>query len=443
MFQAGQVSLTYEKGGDDVTGDLPAKATAKYGEKVGLAGPGNLAKPNATFAGWKLDEDETIYQPGDQVTLEKARTATAQWTTAKHTVTFNTMGGSDVPKQEVVHGGKLTNVTPPTIKDKVFMGWKEEGKENEEAYFDLTSAINEDKTLIAIWQDPVQKIGENDTVEEQFIKVTFLKGAHGTLKEGQTDGIEKVTYKVAKDYDFDQAKLAGLEVPGIVPAKYYKAADANDGWDKALDLTLEANETEKIFTAQYEPEADVIPIDPNVTPDEKLQEDKPEGMVLVEFKVDPTKAFMTGTTKFYVKIKEPVNIETPVVHPLTLDNQHNDYVFKGWSMETEDENNKVSFISDTIIDDSEKGRPDIQIIRPMPDANNIIISVLTDEADGYLEITGDGIPNNTIIKASKRGRMNMFYIKKEIGRGLRRDDEIKIYAVKDDIKSEEREYRVK
>ncbi|MFR2891082.1 InlB B-repeat-containing protein [Peptoniphilus grossensis] len=443
MFQAGQVSLTYEKGGDDVTGDLPAKATAKYGEKVGLAGPGNLAKPNATFAGWKLDEDETIYQPGDQVTLEKARTATAQWTTAKHTVTFNTMGGSDVPKQEVVHGGKLTNVTPPTIKDKVFMGWKEEGKENEEAYFDLTSAINEDKTLIAIWQDPVQKIGENDTVEEQFIKVTFLKGAHGTLKEGQTDGIEKVTYKVAKDYDFDQAKLAGLEVPGIVPAKYYKEADANDGWDKALDLTLEANETEKIFTAQYEPEADVIPIDPNVTPDEKLQEDKPEGMVLVEFKVDPTKAFMTGTTKFYVKIKEPVNIETPVVHPLTLDNQHNDYVFKGWSMETEDENNKVSFISDTIIDDSEKGRPDIQIIRPMPDANNIIISVLTDEADGYLEITGDGIPNNTIIKASKRGRMNMFYIKKEIGRGLRRDDEIKIYAVKDGIKSEEREYRVK
>ena len=66
----------------------------------------------------------------------------------------------------------------------------------------------------------------------------------------------------------------------------------------------------------------------------------------------------------------------------------------------------------------------------MPKANNIIISVLTDGAKGYLKITGDGIPNHTIIEASKRGRLNIFYINRAIGRGLKRDDVIKIYAVK-------------
>ncbi|MDU7113977.1 MAG: InlB B-repeat-containing protein, partial [Peptoniphilus harei] len=223
IFVAGQVSLTYKKGGDDVTGEVPAAAIVNYGTTVGLAGKGTLAKPNAEFAGWKLDGEDKIYQPGDQVKLEKARTATAQWTTDKHKVTFNTMGGTDVQSQEVVHGGTLRVVTPPTQKDKVFMGWKEQGKEKEEAYFDLTSAINEDKTLIAIWQNPVQKINDTDPVEEQFIKVTFKEGTHGKLKLDKAEQTSPVTYKVAKDLSFDQAVKAGLEVPEITPAKYYKA----------------------------------------------------------------------------------------------------------------------------------------------------------------------------------------------------------------------------
>ena len=436
-FTLGKITLTYDAGGAE--GTVPEETKVNHGTKVRLAGPGNLAKDNSTFAGWMIGD--TTYQAGDEVILNENTTATAQWTSAKHTVTFNSKGGSDVASQTVEHGKTANKPEAPTLEGKVFMGWKE--KETDTSYFDFNTAINEDKTLIAQWQDPVQKIDENTEVEDQFIKVTFNEGKHGKLKIGADEQTSQVIYKVAKDYDFAKAVQAGLVVPGINPAKYYKSKDANEGWDKALDLTLATGETEKVFTAQYEPMADVIPVDPEVTDEEQIQTEKPEGMVLVEFKVDPNKAFMTGDTKFYVKANEPVNIETPVVHPLTFDNEHNDYVFKGWSMDTEDENNKVSFESNTIIDDSEKERPDIQISRPMPNANNIIISVLTDGAEGYLEITGDGIPNNTRIEASKRGRMNIFYINKVIGRGLKRDDVIKIYAVKDGIKSEEREYRVK
>ncbi|WP_332087276.1 InlB B-repeat-containing protein [Peptoniphilus grossensis] len=395
MFQAGQLTLTYEKGGDDVTGDLPAKATAKYGETVGLAGKGTLAKPNASFAGWKLDEDEKIYQPGDQVTLDRARTATAQWTTDKHTVTFDTKGGSNVPKQEVVHGGTLKAVTPPTQKDKVFMGWKEQGKESEKDYFDLTSAINEDKTLIAIWQDPVQKIGDTDTVEEQFIKVTFEQGAHGTLKEGQTEDIEKVTYKVAKGLSFAEAK--GLIVPEIVPNKYYKAKAENSGWDKALDLTLATGETEKVFTALYEPEADVIPVEPGKT-DTQIEEEKPEGMVLVTFKVsDDNKFYLVGNAKYYVKKETEVRIPTPVVLEKNIDD-----VFKGWQdvnlvnepldPNTTDPNAtkiqwvKQSFSEDTVI--SDQGVTELKLVIDIPRAGEKIVYIkeLSNGATGKLEV---------------------------------------------------------
>ena len=424
MFQAGQVSLTYEKGGDDVTGDLPAKATAKYGEKVGLAGPGNLAKPNATFAGWKLDEDERIYQPGDQVKLEKSRTATAQWTTSKHKVTFNTMGGTDVPSQEVVHGEKLATVTPPTQKDKVFMGWKEEGKDE---FFKFDTAINEDKTLIAQWQDPVQKIDENATVEDQFIKVTFLKGARGTLKEGQTENLEKVTYKVAKDLSFADAVQAGLEVPGIVPNKYYKAIDANEGWDKALEL----NKADIEFTAQYEPEADVIPVDPEVTDEEEIKKDKPDGMVLVTFKVsDDNKFYLVGNAKYYVKKETEVRIPTPVVLEKNIDD-----VFKGWQdvnivnepldPNTTDPNAtklqwvKQSFSEDTVI--SDQGVTELKLVIDIPRAGEKIVYIkeLSNGATGKLEvISGSGSKTYDNKTYKRRGKTsNVFKLDSSVQSG--------------------------
>ena len=394
-FIAGEVKLTYQAG--EGTGTVPAAVKVSYGTSVRLARPDGLSKANAAFAGWKLDGEEKIYQPGDQVTLEKARTATAQWTTDKHKVTFNTMGGTDVQSQEVVHGGTLKVVTPPTQKDKVFMGWKEQGKEKEEAYFDLTSAINEDKTLIAIWEKPVQKIGENDTVEEQFIKVTFKEGTHGKLKLDKDEQTSPVTYKVAKNLTFDQAVKAGLEVPEIDPAKYYKAVDAYSGWDKELNLTLAEGETEKIFTAQYEPEADVIPVEPGKT-DTQTKEEKPEGMVLVTFKVsDDNKFYLVGNAKYYVKKETEVRIPTPVVLEKNIDD-----VFKGWQAvnivnelldpNTTDPNAtkiqlvKQSFSEDTVISDQGVTELKLVIDIPRPGEKIVYIKELSNGATGKLEV---------------------------------------------------------
>lgn len=324
------------------------------------------------------------------------------------------------------------------------MGWKE--KESDTSYFNFANTpITEDKTLIAIWQAPVQVIDENATVEEQFIKVTFKQGAHGKLFDNQNPGFEKVTYKVAKGLDFNKAVQAGLQVPKINPDKYYKAKAENSGWDKALVL----NGEDITFTAQYEPKADVIPVDPKVTDKEEIKKETPEGMVLVEFKVDETKAFMTGDSKFYVKANTDVEIDTPIVHKLTLENNAvNDYEFKSWDLTKGEndkwtfENGKWKFEEDTIIGEADEVKPDIKIKELKLNANNILIDELTEGATGYLEISGEGISSNKTITSAKRGRLNVFFVKKSIGRGLKRGDKITIYAIKDGIKSEERKYDI-
>ena len=344
IFKSGQVTLTYAKGGEDVTGDVPAPVTVNYGETVGLANKGTLEKPNHEFAGWKLDDDETIYQPGAQVKLEKARTATAQWKPVNHTVTFDAKGGSKVDSQQVEHGKIATQPKEPKLDGKVFMGWKENA--SDENYFDFTTPIEADKTLVAQWEKSVQPIDEKDTVDkEHFIKVTFKQGDHGQLvpdKDKQDVKAKTVIYKVAKDLSFDQAVKQGMKVPGIQPNKYYKAQEANTGWDSELKLAGQ----NVIFTAQYAPEADLIPIDPKVTDPEIIKNEKPEGMVLVQFVVDDAKAFMVASSKFYVAANKEVTITPPTVY-----NRPGQDKFDGWQKVNLDDKGllKGTYTEDTSI----------------------------------------------------------------------------------------------
>ena len=437
-FTKNDITLTYDAGGGK--GTVPSVQKTSHGGTVILAKADGLTKADAVFAGWKLDGEEKIYQPGDSVKLEKARTATAQWKPVEHKVDFDTQGGTPVPSsQEVQYGGKLfkDKVTDPKKDGFVFLGWKEKGKENEEAFFNLDSKIVEDKTLVAQWEKAVQPIDEKTTVDqEKFIKVTFKQGDHGKLKLADAEQEKPVIYKVAKTDSFEDAVKHGLVVPGIAPAKYYKAKEANGGWDQALAL----NKQDITFIAQYEYESNVIPVDPT-KPNEELKKDMPDGMVLVDFKVPEDKAFMTGDTKFYVKKSELVNIEAPVVHPLTLENgQVNNYEFKGWKLIT-DGTEKVSFTKDTTIDDSPAEKPDIRIRNPRPKAKMIFIQELTADAKGYLEVIRDG--NTTTIEASKRGKRFVFNLSSLEGGCVKANDLIKFYAEKDGIRSDVREYRVR
>ena len=431
-FKLINVTLTYDAGGGE--GKVPASKTVKYGTKEVLANQEKLKKEHYTFLGWKLDKGDTdkIYKAGEEIELTDNTKATAQWKIIQHTVKFNTMGGSDITSQEVDHGSTATKPeTNPTKAGFVFMGWKEEGKESETDYYNFNTPITEDKTLVAIWKVAVEKIGENDPVEAEYIKVKFEQGSHGTL-EGDT------LYKVGKDLSFEDAVKYGLVVPTIKPKEYYKAKAENDRWDK--ELKLEGKDI--TFTAQYELESNVIPIKPEKT-DEQIKEEKPEGMILVAFKVDTERAYMVGPTKFYVKKSDLVNIKAPLVVKTDLA-----YNFKGWNINTEDENNKVSFDVDTSIGEAAQGKPDIEVRTPRIGNNFIEIKELTDGATGYLTVikNGNQYKFTNIIKEIKVRKGRKF--KTEITKGfdlstqnitIEAGDRIMYYATNGDLKSEIRE----
>ena len=436
-FKLAKVTLTYDAG--EGTGTVPAKVEVDHGTSVRLARPDGLSKENATFTGWKIGDK--IYQTADEVTLNENTTATAQWKTNSHKVSFNTMRGSVVPTQTVEHGKTATNPQAPTLEGKVFMGWKE--KESDTAYFDFTTPITADKTLVAQWQEPVQKIGDTDPVEEQFIKVIFQEGKHGKLKIDEAEQTSPVIYKVAKDYSFDQAKEKGLVVPGIAPAKYYKAKDANSGWDK--ELKLEGKEV--TFTALYEPEADVIPVDPEVTDPEVIKQEKPEGMVLVEFKVPADKAYMLGDTKFYVAKDKSVEI-TP---PLVVKTDEN-YDFKGWGEDKLTKKVTGKFGQDTTIDSDETGAPDIIVQVPRAGASLVEITNLTDGATGHLVLTRGGQEYKfDSVKITVKTRVRRRIVEREItgfdlskqGLKLQANDKISVYATNGNLESDVREYTIR
>ena len=437
-FKSAKVTLTYEAG-EGATGEVPAEVKVDHGTKVRLARPDGLSKDNATFAGWKIGEK--TYQAGDEITLNENTTATAQWSSAKHTVTFNSMGGSDVPSQTVDHGKTATEPTPaPTLDGKVFMGWKE--KESDTNYFDFANtAITEDKTLIAIWEKPVQNIDEKETVDtNKFIKVIFKEGKHGKLTLEGIDQTNPVAYKVAKDYDFNTAKINGLVVPKAIADTYYKLLDANNGWDK--ELKFEDNQAVYTFTAQYAPIADVIPIDPTVTPDDKLQEDKPDNMVLVTFEVDEDKAYMEGITKYYVKKNTEVDVPSPIVFNKISDNE-----FKGWVFNNEVTMKiKGSFSQDTVISDKVLEKATIHIEVPTAGADLVKIEDITDGAKAKLEVISNGqskVYDDSMVRVKVRqGRkfINVEIHGFKLDKPLQSGDLINFWAINDNGESEVYKY---
>lgn len=74
-FKLGQVTLTYD--GGEAEGAAPKAVKAAYGTSIRLAAMGELRKGTDVFDGWKIGE--TVYRPGDEITLTEDTVATAHW----------------------------------------------------------------------------------------------------------------------------------------------------------------------------------------------------------------------------------------------------------------------------------------------------------------------------------------------------------------------------
>lgn len=221
---------------------------------------------------------------------------------------------------------------------------------------------------------------------------------------------------MGKDLSFEDAVEYGLVVPTIKAKEYYKAQAENNGWDKAQVL----NRQDITFTAKYEIESNVIPIKPEKT-DKQIKDEKPEGMIVVDFKVEPNKFYMVGTTKFYVKIRELVNITPPVVL-----NRDTKFVFKGWTnANVVDDKINQTFTEDYTITDAEINELDLIITIPKEGQSRVFIEKLSGQK-GKLQVISDG--SNTSYENSTFRRRGKTYDVFNLDSPLKVGDILKYWA---------------
>jgi len=188
-------TVTFNGNGGTFDGGTPTKTTSiEANTTIPFA-------PSCTYDGYKLtgwkDPDGNVWNfTTSKVT--KNTTLTAQWEAVQpvgktYTVTFDSDGGSTVPKQEVLEGKTAVEPVPPTKTDNTFAGWYDEAGK----IFNFSTAINANIKLTAHWTPVVVTTAT----------ITYLSGDHGTF----AGSAKSAEITVTKDSQFQNCIKPGVE----------------------------------------------------------------------------------------------------------------------------------------------------------------------------------------------------------------------------------------
>ena len=372
-FKLNKVTLTYNEG--EGTGTPPIPVIVDHGTKVRLAPATGLSKKDASFKGWKLDGDETIYQPGDEVKLEKARTATAQWTTDKDIISYDPVKDPTTrPDKSYVrvtfeadNGLGLTNVkayyvkankgiTLKAIKDDTtkygYPSYKEEtGYEFKKWDKENSTEIKTDIVVKALAK-PIGDAIENKSGTQKpdgYVEVKFVAGENGSVEE--------------KSYFVNPNKYVTL----TPPTKKANTGFEFGAWSPDPSVPRLYKDQVTKITANFNKLNAVIP----KTKDDDSE--KPAGYVTVTFEIEGKGGSIAPkeTIVYYVKPNTKVTINPPKTIAKT------GYKFNGWDIITKD----VSFDKDKTIKGSFTQLKDI-----IPKEENGTINA---QPDGYIKVTFD------------------------------------------------------
>ena len=162
-----------------------------------VTAPENPSKTGYTFAGWEPEIPATM--PAENMTIK------AQWTVNQYTITFNTVGGTEIPAITQNYGTDIAAPAAPTKTGYTFVKW--------DRAIPATMPA-EDVTITAQW-----KINQ--------YTITF-----------NTDGGTPVT-PITQDYGTDIT----------APADPTKTGHTFAGWDKTIPATMPAESV--IITAKW------------------------------------------------------------------------------------------------------------------------------------------------------------------------------------------------
>ena len=160
------VKKSYTVTFDSHSGSAVPSQTVEHGDKA--TRPADPTRGGFTFDDWYADAAYTTKFDFD-TPITAPRTIYAKWTPIllSFTVDFNVDGGSTVPSQTVIEGGKVTKPADPTKEGFTFAGWYANSRKTRAFDFENTE-IYEDTTIYAKWV-------ENGT---QRYYVTFVYGSH-------------------------------------------------------------------------------------------------------------------------------------------------------------------------------------------------------------------------------------------------------------------------
>ena len=357
-FKSNEVSLAYDANG--ATGDVPAVTTVDYGKTLRLAGPGNLKKDNASFAGWMID-GIGLKQVGEEITLEESKTAIAQWTDDKPIIEYDPINKPMTKPDDTYLRVSFTSDDGITLKETKAYYVKKNTKLSELTMPDYTlntgydfkewipndvREITYDITFKATSKpipDTIDK-STNPNKPSGYKEVKFVAGPNGTVEE--------------KTYFANPNKYVTLTPPTAKGNTGYEFG----AWDK--DPSVPRLYTDKVttITAKFNELKTVVP--KTKTDDSE----KPKGYVTVTFVIDPAKGgqIVDGeNTVYYVKPGASITIKPPQTSP------NIGYEPVKWDKNTAEAS---SYREDTIIkgtfakiNDIVEAKTDDGIVNPKPD----------------------------------------------------------------------------
>ena len=189
-----EYAITFDAG--EGTGTMDALAQ-EAGEYV-LPTCGFTAPEGQTFAGWKVNGEGELLQPGDKINVDSAITLVAFWKEqgiepepVKYTISFNDNGGSGTMVNVIVDENETYTLpdcgfTAPEGKE--FAGWKANDDETlRQPGYEITVTGN--VTITAMWKD-------KEVVPEPTYTVSFDANGGTGVMEPETDivGVYVVSY---------------------------------------------------------------------------------------------------------------------------------------------------------------------------------------------------------------------------------------------------------
>ena len=294
------------------------------------------------------------------------------------TVTFEKgNNGKDITGQTVYYVNpnadkKLADITKkPTVTPET--GYKADGWDKED-----TQPITGDLTVTAKYKELDDVVpekdddGNNNTIPEGYIKVTFSTEENGKIKA--TTNTTKVVY-----VNPNKAVVLKGKEPTVTADTGYEFAD----WDTQITKKIQYSEGDTI-KALYNEKDDVIP----QVNDDGSTNNKPDGYYTVTFDKGEHGIRLEGKTVYYVKPNKKVTIPAPTV-------KANVGYEQGTGVDAWDKALTQTFTEDTKITAGYRALDDI-----IPEKNIDGI----DRPDGYLTVTFKG-ENGTLVEPT------IYYVK--------------------------------